>query len=893
MSSWPDQTLQEAGTSSHRGSTVQSDFCHVVQEQQHSSLDSLRQEPASQALPRPAFESQVQPRDTVASAPACVPCAAKTPGSGACQQSPSPASSQSLQVEPRATDPSLLRHENRRSQPDQLSPFPSSQSNASGPTKAAICKKPKPGPGCPADVKEELGEEEDIFLPEESCGAGVLSSDFVSGHESPATVEELRVKNRSAQKRYRERQKGLKQQQAAERKRQKNAIEQLSQSNAVLTSRNKHLEHSLQLAISELAIRPAASPGQLLQQDLVRRNDRGLLEPVILEEGKAALLNISGPYVLHREQLSNLPLKQYMALIKGLVSTMHRSLVSSMASPGPEGSQRVEAAVSQFLFVGHNAFASNMVVARELHSLNMDSVTPLKPIPMDKWSGVLEMLKLSHDQKRQLVAARNQYLRTLGPLLGQQQALLGKIEGPLRDWTVQCSPARLGEVLATNIELTKAIKREHEAYTLLTAAVYCQVFTPMQVAMMAVRTWPVVPDLISLGGLAESQLQVNRLQLEDMPPSGLSSSTLEWTHHLGELTSSSGLSQHPRELNQRACEAIRQMRPMQGVSALSPSLAVTTLHHPANPANPTKLSADWHGTASMEVQQHQAADSGVQSQEAPPSSNRVTAAAFPLQRTHVSQPFSKEIQTSEALPDRKPQPGKRREMNPDNILAGVLSRQMNNNSRMGPDTVYPACQSRPRLGGIASETASASIQDNERRFQTPSAVAGGSIGADFPMDLLALPDQPAVPGDGTSQAFLSTARGHSQRLQPSHATPFDVYSSARPPSLHPARLCGMKQQLLGSHDICTGQFPANLLSLPDVSMPPLRHSMGGQGPTEGRMYADPSGVHSLADLCLSPRNSSSARPSADDDMWVPELPALPHEHRQQVPDEVMDLADLL
>lgn len=55
---------------------------------------------------------------------------------------------------------------------------------------------------------------------------------------------------------------------------------------------------------------------QLLQQHLVRRNDQGQCEPVILEEGRSAMLNISGPYVLHREQLSNLSLKQYLALIK-------------------------------------------------------------------------------------------------------------------------------------------------------------------------------------------------------------------------------------------------------------------------------------------------------------------------------------------------------------------------------------------------------------------------------------------------------------------------------------------------------------------------------------------------------------------------------------------------
>ena len=38
------------------------------------------------------------------------------------------------------------------------------------------------------------------------------------------------------------------------------------------------------------------------------------------------------------------------------------------------------------------------------------------------------MLKLSRDQKQQLVAARNKYLSTLGPVLDRQHALLSTLE---------------------------------------------------------------------------------------------------------------------------------------------------------------------------------------------------------------------------------------------------------------------------------------------------------------------------------------------------------------------------------------------------------------------------------------------------------------------------------
>ncbi len=49
----------------------------------------------------------------------------------------------------------------------------------------------------------------------------------------------------------------------------------------------------------------------------------------------------------------------------------------------------LQAAVSQFLFVGHNFYICNAAVARESCFVNMDSRAPLKPIAMDKWIGVL------------------------------------------------------------------------------------------------------------------------------------------------------------------------------------------------------------------------------------------------------------------------------------------------------------------------------------------------------------------------------------------------------------------------------------------------------------------------------------------------------------------------
>ena len=54
----------------------------------------------------------------------------------------------------------------------------------------------------------------------------------------------------------------------------------------------------------------------LLQQNLMRRLENGGKEPLMLEEGKAAVVNIKGPMLLHRQQLVSLSLSDFLDLVK-------------------------------------------------------------------------------------------------------------------------------------------------------------------------------------------------------------------------------------------------------------------------------------------------------------------------------------------------------------------------------------------------------------------------------------------------------------------------------------------------------------------------------------------------------------------------------------------------
>ena len=70
-----------------------------------------------------------------------------------------------------------------------------------------------------------------------------------------------------------------------------------------------------------------------MQQQLARRNDKGWLEPMIFEPGKAAVLNIKGPYVLYRDGLGVTSVKQIQPLIKVSSAPCLHSLCSATWLP--------------------------------------------------------------------------------------------------------------------------------------------------------------------------------------------------------------------------------------------------------------------------------------------------------------------------------------------------------------------------------------------------------------------------------------------------------------------------------------------------------------------------------------------------------------------------------
>ena len=425
----------------------------------------------------------------------------------------------------------------------------------------------------------------------------------------------------------------------------------------------------------------------------------------------------------------------------------------------------------------------------------------------------------------------------------------------------------------------------------------------MQIAVLAVRTWPVVPDLVSLGSIAETQLQGSCLSLEDTRlTTGVSLPPGELSRRLDALSARSGSAQQQSEPSQQPID-LRLMSPMQGSPAFPPPAALTSPGPARNPVAAHESQADWGRTDAQRSRLHQLPGRGFQSQAAIPHSSRAAMDVSPLQQQPpLGPPSSRGHQRRASYPAGTPQQAQipagaahsQRHGGPLTTL-GLLGQQVL--GMTGSGTNNPTSQSHLGHYGTGSRAVFPGLQHSRH----PSAVVSNTLGADFPMDLLALPGQPSA--QGPSQGFLhgrSAADAPPPDFGEALRKGLDQRAALNGPALHQARLHGMGHMPTSAHDTDSAALHSSLLTLAEMGIPSMRAPMGAGD--QRRFHEDTcraggeplhgeTSLPSLAELCLPPRNSSSASAQDEDTTWVPELPVLPR--RRISPEHPMDLADLL
>ncbi|KAK9843854.1 hypothetical protein WJX84_011749 [Apatococcus fuscideae] len=286
---------------------------------------------------------------------------------------------------------------------------------------------------------------------------------------------------KAAQKRYRERQKGIKRARADEAELLHAELEAVCAKKEWLQCRILELESSLRNAVPQLYLPPEDRPAEALQEQLCRQGADERIQPLLLEEGKLAVLNLNGPFIFNRRHIAELTLKQYVDMKKGLVRDMHCKLhCASQARKNSVEASELQEAVGVYMFVTGNVDELNFELARESSLVDMDSMQPLQSLPDERWAPVLDLLHLSVDQKRDLARASHEYMAVLRSLVDVQRRWAGPSQVALSIESESTYGFFLSELACSTVKFSEAVRAEEKACLAMTRTVYTQVLRAHQ-----------------------------------------------------------------------------------------------------------------------------------------------------------------------------------------------------------------------------------------------------------------------------------------------------------------------------------------------------------------------------------------------------------------------------
>ncbi|KAK9862481.1 hypothetical protein WJX84_003872 [Apatococcus fuscideae] len=159
---------------------------------------------------------------------------------------------------------------------------------------------------------------------------------------SPASSTSSAKRSRpgTAQKRYRERQKVRMSTSLARTSQLESELQLETNRNVELQQHVMKLEEALRLAVCRIYRGPSEGPVEALQEILSKRTSGDRIKGLPLQEGKVAVLNVSGPVMVTRQMIAALTVAEFLKLLK-----VHKSLQQTATFQPPlSGSRSLEAA---------------------------------------------------------------------------------------------------------------------------------------------------------------------------------------------------------------------------------------------------------------------------------------------------------------------------------------------------------------------------------------------------------------------------------------------------------------------------------------------------------------------------------------------------------------------
>ncbi|CAL5224700.1 g7427 [Coccomyxa viridis] len=328
-----------------------------------------------------------------------------------------------------------------------------------------------------------------------SRGSSEDDPPFVAGSDTAGVAKRQRrmaEKNRTAQKRYRERQKEKMHDFERQVEELSSRVSTLMREKANLESRNSLLERVVQLKDSSESAPPQGSLDMCAEEMALCSS---------IADFRNSMYNFEEPWsaVDVRGVTDKILMQLFDAYPKELMQCMLD--VSSQTAEDPSY-QRIVHLVKA---LGNMVLQLTMQEPKRVAELTCEFKKQIPPDAATLWIKCLEAVSLSKSQRQRIVELRSNLFKRISSILERRRVILQHLEESMPKDTTNITSLHnvhkdcYHKALEASEELRESLELEHKAVGSFIAAWYAgDVLTPMQRARTAIECYPYHPDVFSI-----------------------------------------------------------------------------------------------------------------------------------------------------------------------------------------------------------------------------------------------------------------------------------------------------------------------------------------------------------------------------------------------------------
>lgn len=308
----------------------------------------------------------------------------------------------------------------------------------------------------------------------------------------------MREKNKTAQKRWRDRQKAKLTDSEKKLSELSAKLEHISIEKSALENRNNILEKVLVMRDQEICKFKAED------HSLHHQAEQQQQTPFTMQDGyrSNAYLNISvrDNARITCEALKSMSSTELTKLWKEYVNKLAVMLLEARGNDHSAVQAQIDRLVNECSAICASLAMSNPSAIRTLHCSNFDGALMVQQGPSSsKWLSISRSINLSTQQKKELLAGRHYYLSKMSEVLRQRESLLNTLEGVHGTKTTQHALALDYVTMAGVLDRLQAnIQEDHQLTCGFLYATWKRVMTLFQRGNVIVQSYPYFPDMLAV-----------------------------------------------------------------------------------------------------------------------------------------------------------------------------------------------------------------------------------------------------------------------------------------------------------------------------------------------------------------------------------------------------------